>query len=187
MIVGHSLGGFLALWIASDAPDLTGPLVIVDALPFLPAVFQPGATAESEKTTAERMRAAMSKGGAAFEKQSEAGIRQMVTKPEDVETVVSWAKTTDPTAAADAMYDMFTTDLRDDVARIQSPVLVLGTWIAYRDNDADTKTRDATLANFESQYSKLKGVKIELADHARHFIMLDDPQWFYSQIDSFLK
>ncbi len=25
-----------------------------------------------------------------------------------------------------------------------------------------------------------------LADHARHFIMLDDPDWFYTQLDSFL-
>src|SRR3954466_10523116 len=33
VIVGHSLGGFLALGIASSNPDLTGKLVIVDALP----------------------------------------------------------------------------------------------------------------------------------------------------------
>ena len=35
VIVGHSLGGTLALALAADHPDLAGPLVIVDSLPFL--------------------------------------------------------------------------------------------------------------------------------------------------------
>ena len=34
LVVGHSLGGTLALALASDHPDRLGPLVIVDALPF---------------------------------------------------------------------------------------------------------------------------------------------------------
>src|SRR5882724_8181158 len=32
VIVGHSLGGFMALWLAVKEPDLVGPLVIVDSL-----------------------------------------------------------------------------------------------------------------------------------------------------------
>ncbi len=39
VIVGHSLGGFLALSIASKYPDLVGPLVILDSYPFLPAIY----------------------------------------------------------------------------------------------------------------------------------------------------
>jgi pimeloyl-ACP methyl ester carboxylesterase len=35
VIVGHSLGGFLAFWIAATAPDAVGPLVAVDGVPFL--------------------------------------------------------------------------------------------------------------------------------------------------------
>jgi pimeloyl-ACP methyl ester carboxylesterase len=49
VIVGHSSGGFLALWLAEQEPDLAGPLVIVDTLPFLAGVIQPNATAESMK------------------------------------------------------------------------------------------------------------------------------------------
>src|ERR1700675_952234 len=56
VIVGHSLGGFMALWLAEKEPDLVGPLVIVDSLPFLAAVMQPGATVESVKPMAENMR-----------------------------------------------------------------------------------------------------------------------------------
>jgi pimeloyl-ACP methyl ester carboxylesterase len=35
VIVGHSLGGTLAMAVAIDHPDLVGPLVIVDMVPFL--------------------------------------------------------------------------------------------------------------------------------------------------------
>lgn len=36
------------------------------------------------------------------------------------------------------------------------------------------------------RYAQLKNCKIVMADKARHFIMLDDPQWFYGQLDGFL-
>src|ERR1700689_4316516 len=55
VLVGHSLGGFMALWLAAKEPDLVGPLVIVDSLPFLAAVMQPGATADSGKPKAGNM------------------------------------------------------------------------------------------------------------------------------------
>lgn len=59
IIIGHSLGGFMALNIAIEKPDLPEKIVIVDALPFLTAVQMPGATAESAKSFAQGMKAQM--------------------------------------------------------------------------------------------------------------------------------
>ena len=53
VIVGHSLGGVLALELAIAAPGAIGPLVIVDALPFL------GAAGDSAATEARRTMAPM--------------------------------------------------------------------------------------------------------------------------------
>jgi hypothetical protein len=72
--------------------------------------------------------------------------------------------------------------LRDDIARIKAPTLVLGTWVAYR----AFAPKEAIEALFKSQYAKLPGVKVELADTARHFIMYDDPEWMYARIDQFI-
>ena len=44
VIVGHSLGGFTALWLASTNPDLVGPLVIVDSVPWLAGLSAPSIT-----------------------------------------------------------------------------------------------------------------------------------------------
>lgn len=52
VIVGHSLGGFLAFWIAATAPDAVGPLVAVDGVPFLPALMDPSATLATAATAA---------------------------------------------------------------------------------------------------------------------------------------
>ncbi len=181
IIIGHSLGGFLALWLAAHDPDLPGPLVIVDSMPFLPAGSMPSATVETAKPMAEMIRSGMAVARQQFVTNSEPWVRTMVTKPADFDRVMSWVRNTDPLAAGDAMFDLFSHDLRDDVAKIKSPTLVLGTWIAYR----DYATREEVERRFRNQYTQLKNCKIIMAE-TRHFIMFDDPNWFYQQIDVFL-
>jgi len=80
-----------------------------------------------------------------------------------------------------AFNELLTHDLRGDIAKINSPVLVLGTWIAYK----DFTTREAVEASITKQYAAVKDCKVVMAE-TRHFIMLDDPQWFYKQVDAFL-
>lgn len=182
VIIGHSLGGFLALWLASQNPDLPGPLVIVDSYPFLPASFMPTATVETIKAMAEKMRDGMAAASRPqFVSNSVPQVRMMVTKPADFDRIMTWVKATDPLAGGDAMFDLFSHDLRDDIARIKSPTLVLGTWIAYK----DYTTSEEVQGRLRKQYAQLKNCQITMAE-TRHFIMLDDPQWFYQQVDAFL-
>ena len=58
-IIGHSLGGFLAFWLAASEPTLIGPIVAVDGVPFLPALMDAGATADSVRTMTANMKAIM--------------------------------------------------------------------------------------------------------------------------------
>jgi pimeloyl-ACP methyl ester carboxylesterase len=183
VIVGHSLGGVLALWLAEQDPDLVGPLVIVDSLPFLAGIMNPGATAESVKAQAEQMRKMYSgPPNAQTEKMSEMAVKSMVTSPADFEMIMGWSRKSDPVAMGNGMYDMMTTDLRGDLDKIKSPTLVLGTWIAYK----QYATRDDVEKNFRTQYAKLKNYDLILSDKARHFVMLDDPEGFFQALDNFL-
>jgi len=183
VIVGHSLGGFMALWLAEQEPDLVGPLVIVDSLPFLPAVMNPGATAETAKAQAEQMRKMFSGPPTEqSEKMSEMSVKAMVTSPADFEMIMGWSRKSDRVAMGDAIYEMMTTDLRADLGKIDSPTLVLGTWLAYK----EYATREQVEQNFRTQYAKLKGYDFVLSDKARHFVMLDDPDGFFQAVDHFL-
>jgi N-formylmaleamate deformylase len=183
VIVGHSLGGVMALWLAEKQPDLVGPLVIVDSLPFLAGVMNPDATAESVKKQAEQMRKMYS--GPATEqsdKMGEMAVKAMVTSPADFEMIMGWTRKSDRVAMGDALYEMMTTDLRPELDKITAPTLVIGTWIAYK----QYATREAVEKNFRTQYAGLKKYDFVLEDNARHFVMLDDPEGFFQAVDRFL-
>ncbi len=186
VIVGHSLGGFLALSIASKYPDLVGPLVILDSYPFLPAIYDSTMTAAQAKEYAVQSKKYVSgESQDMYERGVKSGVstRMMTTKDSDFETIIGWGLKSDRFAVGEAMAEMMSTDLREDVAKIKSRTLVLATWIGYKEYTDGPKT----MANLKTQYAKLSGVEIYLTDTARHFIMWDDPDWMFAHMDPFLK
>ncbi|WP_229487739.1 alpha/beta fold hydrolase [Pseudoduganella lutea] len=184
VVIGHSLGGFVAMRFAATHPDLVDKLVIVDSLPAMGAIQVPGVTAEQLKQMADMTREQMlAADDASFSANQRRTVMTMASKPEDVDRIVGWGRRSDRKAVAGAMAELIADDLRDDVARIKAPTLVLGTWIAYK----DYAPRAATEQVYRAQYAKLPGVQVEIADTARHFIMYDDPAWMYDRIDRFLK
>lgn len=182
-IIGHSLGGFLALKLAIDHPRQAGKLIIVDALPALGAVQLPSITPEQLQGMATQMRTAMrAQDGAGFAEGQRRSVASMAGKPDDVARILDWGTRSDRNTVIDAMATLIGTDLRQEVARIASPTLVLGTWIAYK----EYAPRAATENVFRSQYRQLPGVRIVMAETARHFIMYDEPDWLHGQIEQFL-
>jgi pimeloyl-ACP methyl ester carboxylesterase len=183
VIIGHSLGGYLALKLAAAHPDLFGRIVIVDALPYFAGASNPNITLDAAKQMAESMRKQiLSSSAAAAGFSPEQMAVTMATRPEDIARIAEWTRQSDVKTVAGAMYDLFSTDLRDDIAAIRVPTLVFGTWIAYK----DYATRDQIESNFRRQYAKLPNYKLVLFDHAKHFLMWDDPEMFYREVDDFL-
>ena len=183
-IVGHSLGAFLALDLAAHDPDLPGRLVIVDAYPFLVGVADPKTTPDQARTIAGQMRGYMgSQTQDMYQRYVKSGLstRTMVEKESDFERIVAWGLSSDRTAVTDAMVEMYSADLRDDIAKIKSPTLVMGSYIGF-----PGATREGVEANLRRQYAKLQGVEIQVTDKAHHFIMWDDPEWMFGHLDRFL-
>jgi pimeloyl-ACP methyl ester carboxylesterase len=185
VVVGHSLGGVLALELGVTAPDEVGPLVIVDALPFLGGSGQAGATVESARAQWQPIHDMLAgqtqENYAAFQRTSPY-LKEMVTSPENLARVTDWGVHSDHLSVADAMFDVGTVDLRDQVDRIHTPVLVLGTWYGMR----AMTTRAAVDSTFHAQFARVPRCSIALADSARHFVMLDAPDWTWTQLDQFL-
>jgi len=185
VIIGHSLGGFLALDLAAKYPDLPGRLVIVDAYPFFAALADPNATPDSARKAAAQMRQQIAgETQDMYERYVKSGLgtRTMVEKEPDFDRIVVWGLASDRTAVGDAMGELFATDLRDDLAKVKVPTLVFGSWIAYKQYTDRVRTE----ANLRSQYAKLAGVEIQVTDTAHHFIMWDDPDWMFGHLDRFL-
>lgn len=183
-IVGHSLGGFLALKLAIDHPDDVGRLVVVDALPALGAAQVDSLTPEQLRAFAGQMRHALEgQDPAAFASAQAAQIAGLVTAPADVARLQGWAAASDRATVVAAMSDLVGDDLRPRLARIHAPTLVLATWAGHPGAGA----REQAQATFERQYAGLAGARIAMAPTARHFVMLDDPAWFQAEVAPFLR
>jgi pimeloyl-ACP methyl ester carboxylesterase len=186
VIVGHSLGGYVALDLAVNYPELPGQLVIVDSYPMMAGISDPAMTAEKAQAAAAQMRAGMlQQSQDMYERATRSGLftRPMVTKDADLDRVIEWSLKSDRTAVADAMSEMFGADLRAGLAKVKSPALVMGTWIGYKEYGA---SHESIEAGMRAQYAKLANVRIAVTDTARHFIMWDDPSWMFAQMDRFL-
>lgn len=183
VVIGHSLGGFIGLKLAADHPDQVGRLIIVDSLPALGATQMPSATSAQLKEMGEGMRSRMlSQDAATAAASQQQMLGMMVTKQDDIDRIAAWGKRSDRVTVINAMADLMSEDMRQNVSRIKAPTLVLGSWIAYKDYG----TKPVFEKMYKTQYQQLAGVKVELADNARHFIMYDDPAWMYDRIDQFL-
>lgn len=183
ILVGHSLGGVLALAVAADVPDLVGGVFIVDSLPFLPASMDPSATADSVRPRAEEMRTLMRMQTVEQRSmQSRMALRNFISDEKKVDVAARWGADSDAETVTQAFYELSTTDLRPELPRITAPTVVLGSWVALKGR----VPREAVEAVYQSQYAKLPTHRVVLSDTARHFIMWDDPEGFFRELDSFL-
>ncbi|KAA2239452.1 alpha/beta hydrolase [Chitinophaga agrisoli] len=186
VIIGHSLGGTLALQLGILYPQLTGDIICVSAVPFLPAMSMGSAiTVDSARAIGDKIRQAMATQQATQVRASQNyTLKTMIRDSIKIAEVMEMAVRSDPATQGQAMYELFSTDLRPALSNIHSRILVLGDWIAYRQFGA---THDNTLANFQQQFKQAPKVTIALSDSARHFIMFDEPQWFYKEVSQFLQ
>jgi N-formylmaleamate deformylase len=192
IIIGHSLGGNVAMDLAARHPELVGPVVIVDSLPFYAGAWFDAKSVDDAKASIAAMHAYMSAqthDQYVATAQSGAATKFMVTDPARWHQIIGWSVGTDQTTAADTMAELVGQDLRPELARITSPTLVLGTWVGLKAQLAQgnvTVTRESVQETFQKQFANLPHLHFVMSETARHFIMFDDPNWFFAQVDSFL-
>jgi N-formylmaleamate deformylase len=184
VIVGHSLGGFLALWIGATAPDRVGPIVAVDGVPFLPALMNPSATADTARVQAEAIRTAMRNASAEERAQQSAmSLAAMISDPAHVKVAEQWAAASDPATTRQAIVELMTTDLRSDVQKITAPVLLVAAAGQFASSPGALEQIEKS---YERQLALIPQHQTIVAGKARHFVMLDDREFLTQAIDAFL-
>lgn len=169
VVAGHSLGGWMALRVGLEVPESVAQVVVVDALPFLASAQDPTMTEERAREMGSGMKRMMELSTPEqFRVQQQMALAAMITDPDTAAAYLDIHASSDPAAVAQAFYDMFTTDLRDDLAELTVPTLVLAAGSGYGGMD-----EAAVRALYEGQYGE--GVRVEVVPDARHFIQLDQP------------
>ena len=186
-LVGHSLGGFLSLWIASEYPEIIKKVVSVDGLPFLGTVINPGATSGSMIKTAKKQfnyeNNFAPSGNRMSDEQLKMMFETMTIHKDKKDLLLSWTKKSDGRTLNQAMFELMITDIREDIKNIKSPVLCFGAWIAYKKWGA---TRKSTKNLYSSLYKNVDDFTIKLTDKGKHFIMWDDFEWYSKILKEFL-
>jgi pimeloyl-ACP methyl ester carboxylesterase len=182
-IVGHSLGGTLAMMIAARHPDLASKVMVVDMMPFMGALFMgPGATPEKLAPIAAQMKQGIaSSTGEERRKRTEQTIAGMVRTESLRPIALAQSLASDPAVSGQAMSELIVTDLRPELARIKVPLTVL--WVVPTGAPV---TEEQLTQFYKLSFANAPQAVLKHVPDSAHFIMWDNPALFRAELKAFL-
>jgi len=175
IIIGHSMGGGLALAIAADFPELIDKIIVVDALPCLPALMNPSFKSKENNDCIQMVNQMTAMSGDQFYQMQKITIPRLLEDTSKQELVVSWSVQSDRKTFAEMYCDFTNTDLREKIKTIKCPSLIL----------LESYFKNLKPA-IEEQYRNLKTANLQYANKGLHFIMYDDKEWYFTQVNNFI-
>lgn len=181
-VMGHSMGGIVALILARDHSDVVDRVMVADVPAYFSVLFTPFATPASMAPLAQHSRRSyLEKSKPDLQDELRRASEKLVRDSTQVARLVRWGMTSDRQTTADVMAEVMVTDLRGDLQLIQAPVDVVYAW-----DRASPVSKLALDQLYASSYSGLReGRKLRL-DEARHYLMFDQPVAFYSAVNQWL-
>jgi pimeloyl-ACP methyl ester carboxylesterase len=179
IIIGHSMGGTLAAWLAAQKELDISQIIIVDGLPATGALFYPNTSLDSLSYDSPYNEQLMAMDDATFGNTAAFMASNMATDTEDQILIKESILKSDRRTYVLGYTDYLKFDVRGDLKNIDIPVTVLGAGGAYG--------LDATRATFNKQYANLLDYHLIIHPKSKHFIMYDAPQWLANQLDTALE
>ncbi|MNK88732.1 Sigma factor SigB regulation protein RsbQ [compost metagenome] len=176
ILVGHSMGGGLALAIAADYPELIGKIVVVDALPCLAALSDPSFKSKENNDCTATVNQMTAMNETQFYDMQKQMMPRLLQDQSKLETIVGWSVKSDRNTFGQMYCDFYNTDLRAKISQIKCPSLVL--LESYFINLKPA---------IDEQYKNLKTANFNYANKGLHFIMYDDTAWYMEQLNNFIK
>ncbi|MHB1688726.1 MAG: alpha/beta fold hydrolase [Ignavibacteriaceae bacterium] len=175
IIIGHSMGGGLAMALAADYPELISKIIVVDALPCLSALMNPSFKAKENNDCGATVSQITSATNEQFYQMQKQTIPQLLADTSKQELVINWSVKSDRTTFAEMYCDFLNIDLREKITTIKCPALIL---------------LESYFVNFKpainEQFKNLKTANLQYATKGLHFIMYDDKEWYDKQLNNFI-
>ena len=164
IIVGHSLGGFIAYWLAATAPDVVGGVVVVDAGP---RYFANDESARLLRNTWAQA------GDDELPRKVRATFSGMSRYPQRMAPFIDQIAQSDRQTIGDAVFELVKTDIVDEVSSITAPVLLV--------------LADGGLQHrYRKQAAAIDDLEIVVVRRTGHFVMLDDPEAFVRTLEALI-
>jgi N-formylmaleamate deformylase len=167
-VVGHSMGGALAMMVAARHPLRVGKVMVVDMLPQPAGIL--GGSAGGLRGLADTLRDLSAAPGG--RRLVESAIRLFGGSQ-------SQDSRSDPDVVARATHELALLDLGPQLPRIQAPLTVVYASL-------DDSRRAAADRSYALGYAPRRGTKLVRIDNSGHMIMYDQPARFRAALKSFL-
>ena len=186
-VIGHSLGGTLAIMLAEQHSDKLGGVISVDGLPTFPGMDR--MTADQRAQAAAQMTAAMAQAStpaqfAAMEKTYV--LPNLMTSPDDIAVVAPLAARSDIAATAAWTSEDIALDLRPQLTKVTIPLLV----IAPYDGALESKVLPDSAAKrgyYDALLANDPAANVQMIEPSRHFVMYDQPKTLHDAISAFVR
>jgi N-formylmaleamate deformylase len=166
-LVGHSMGGTVAMMVAARYPSRVGKVMVVDMLPQPAGLL--GGSANEMRGLADALRdlSSTAEGRGLVE-----GAIRMFGGPEA-------ANRSDADVVARATHELAVTDLTRELPRIAAPMTVVYAVI-------DPSRQVSTDRTYRAAYASRRGTRLVRIDDSGHMIMADQPAKFRAELRGFL-
>ena len=177
IIVGHSMGGNLAVDIAAELNNKVSKIIIVEALPCMREIMMPNVPAENFYYSSPYNTQMLNMDKAQFQGMATMMASNMTLKEDKKEIIKDWILKADRKTWVYGYTDLLKLDLRTVLNKIKCETLIIG-----------ASFPDVVVAkqNYEDQYTNLTNKTIIMASNSKHFLMFDQPEWFYKTVNDFL-
>jgi pimeloyl-ACP methyl ester carboxylesterase len=183
-LIGHSLGGTLAMSFAAEHSDRIAGVVAVDGLPVFPgtegmtgdrSALAQGARAQIENQTAEQ-----------FAAYQQTYMQQMGSiDAATAQRLAQMSSRSDPRAVADFAAQLLLLDLRPRLASIKVPVVAISPF--YAPDFARMGIDEGGKSGYYRMLlAGIGNLEVLSVSPARHFVMFDQPEKFSATLDQAL-
>ncbi|WP_339725427.1 alpha/beta hydrolase [Maribacter stanieri] len=177
ILIGHSLGGALALWMATESSSYK-ELIVVDALPSTGALMMPDFKSEYMVYDSPYNKQLLEMNDADFENMANQMAGSMTSNKSKQLQIKDWMLQVDRETYVYGYTDLLKLDLREDLSKINTPVTILAATEPYG--------LEMAKSTYDTQYKALNDYTVEFANGSSHFIMYDQPKWFIENLKNVL-
>tara|TARA_R110002126_G_scaffold72770_2_gene181684 strand:+ start:1705 stop:2547 length:843 start_codon:yes stop_codon:yes gene_type:complete len=177
ILIGHSLGGALALWMATESSSYK-ELIVVDALPSTGALMMPDFKSEYMVYDSPYNKQLLEMNAADFENMANQMAGSMTSNKSKQLQIKDWMLQVDRETYVYGYTDLLKLDLREDLSKINTPVTILAATEPYG--------LEMAKSTYDTQYKALNDYTVEFANGSSHFIMYDQPKWFIENLKNVL-
>lgn len=177
IIIGHSMGGNLAIDIAAAIPNDIKSLILVDSIPCMRELMMPGVSVDQIQYDSPYNNQMLNMNEDQFKQTATMMAQNMTNKKDKVDVLLNWILRADRKTYVYGYTDLLKLDLRTVLDKVTAETLIIG---------AAFPTIEVAESNYNKQYATLSNKKIEMIADSKHFIMFDQPEVFYQKVNAFL-